>query len=153
MRNRYPPRASSGFSLMELLVVISIIGATALFVMPAAARVFDRLQVGSARTVLVNKYNSARTAARVANRIAVLRLNGTRLLVERNAFTGTSKDTLGGVADLGAEYGVSISGPDSVRIDARGMLETKLSTAVKFVITRGTWSDSVRLSSYGRLTR
>ena len=149
------PRDSGrqGASLIELLVVVGIMGSVGLFVFPSVARVFDHVEVGAARTALVNLYHSARTAARVSNRMSVLRVSGNRVLIERNSPNGTAKDTLGPITDLMAQYGVLVSGPDSIRIDARGMLESNLQNRVKYLLTRGDWSDSVMLSNYGRVTR
>jgi hypothetical protein len=74
------------------------------------------------------------------------------VVLERNWPTGSAKDTIT-ITDIAAQYGVLLAGPDSIRIDSRGMLESNLTTPVKYVLTRGSDADSVRLSRYGRIVR
>ncbi len=113
---------------------------------------FDRIQVQNARISLVNLYHSARMSARAGSRTMVLRVSHNRVVLERNWPTGSAKDTIT-ITDLAAQYGVLLAGPDSIRIDSRGMLESNLTTPVKYVVTRGSDADSVQLSRYGRVVR
>lgn len=145
-------RNRRGTSLIELMVVLGIMGLMVLFAVPSASRVFDHVQVAAARTTLVNLYLGARMSARVSNRMTVLRIAQNRVILERNNITGAAKDTLS-VTDLQGQYGVLLSGPDSIRIDPRGMLETNLLSPVKFFLSRGAWTDSIRLSAYGSIRR
>jgi len=146
MRNR------RGTSLIELMVVLGIMGLVVLFSVPSASRVFDGVQVSAARTTLVNVYLGARMSARVSGRMTVLRISQNQVILERNSVSGAAKDTLS-VTDLAKQYGVLLSGPDSIRIDPRGMLETNLLSTVKYVLSRGARTDSVRLSAYGSIRR
>ena len=91
-------------------------------------------------------------SARAGGRTMVLRVSGNSIVLERNRPSGTAKDTVK-MTDLNSEYGVLLSGPDSIRIDARGMLENSLDAPVKYVFTRGTAVDSVQISRYGRIYR
>jgi prepilin-type N-terminal cleavage/methylation domain-containing protein len=146
MRNR------AGFTLIELMLVVGIVGSVCLFAIPSAGRAFERTSVQNARISLVNLYNSTRMSARAGGRTMVLRVSGNAIVLERNRPTGTAKDTVK-MTDLNAQYGVLLAGPDSIRIDSRGMLENSLGTPVKFVFTRGTAVDSVQISRYGRIFR
>ena len=145
-------RREVGTTLIELMVVVGIVGAIGLFALPSAARVFDRIQVRNARTALINLYNGARMSARVANRTMVFRVAQNRIVLERNRPTGAGKDTVA-MTDLVGQYGVMLSGPDSIRIDPRGILETHLYAPIKYVLIRGSVADSVELRSYGRIAR
>ncbi len=145
-------RLVAGTTLIELMVVIGIVGMFCLFALPSALSVFDRVQLRNARSALINRYNGARMAARVANRTVVFRAAQNRIIVERNHAQGGGKDTVA-VTNLADLYGVLLSGPDSIRIDPRGILESKLSPGVKYVLTRGEGADSVELRSYGRVVR
>ena len=138
-----------GVSMIEMLMVVGVIGLVALFVFPSVVRIFDHIQVRGARTVVINNFNSARTAARISNRMTELKLSGNQIWIER--YKAVGKDTLGTMTNLSTEYGVLISGPSSIRIDPRGMLET--SGTAKFVLSRGGWSDSVMISNYGKVSR
>ena len=141
---------SAGFTLIEMLIVVVIIGLVTLFAFPRAGAILDHTRVHGARTAIVNKLNAARTAARTSNRVAVLHLSGNVILIELNSMSTTAKDTVGGFGSLGAEYGVTVTGPDSVRYDPRGMLKDGAGT---FVVTRAGFSDSVVVNGYGRITR
>lgn len=149
-------RASrAGLSFVELVVVIVIIGLMVLFALPKLGPAYDHTMVRGARTTVTNLYNATRTAARASNRVAVLRLNGNVLVIERDsAFPSTGKDTVsmgGKFHDLNLQYGVTVTGPDLVRVDPRGMLMP--GGTHTWVVTRDGWSDSVMVNSYGRMIR
>ncbi|HSB53014.1 MAG TPA: prepilin-type N-terminal cleavage/methylation domain-containing protein [Gemmatimonadales bacterium] len=148
-----------GFSLVEMLIVIVLIGLMMLWAVPRAGSMLDHAQVRAARTAIANEFTVARNAARTSNRVAVLRLTGNLMLIEMNALSGTAKDTLAGAGGgkflpLDVKYGVDVSGgADTLRIDPRGILTSALGTAVTYVVSRRGWRDSVVINSYGRITR
>jgi Tfp pilus assembly protein FimT len=146
---------TAGISFVELMVVIGLIGLAALFVLPRAGRVFDHTRVRGARTAITNLYNTTRTVARTSNKVAVLRLNSNALVIERKAIPpATSKDTVGGWNNLLQQYGVTVTGPDSVRLYPRGLLRSpNTTTTYTWVVTRNGYSDSVMVNSYGRVIR
>ena len=136
-------------------MVIVMIGMMLVVALPKAGELYDHTMVRSARTSLTNLYNATRATARASNQVAVLRLNAGIVVLERNQpYPSTAKDTvtLGGeYYDFPGRYGVSITGPDSIRVDPRGMLiDTGPHT---WVFTRDGWSDSVIVNSYGRILR
>ena len=155
MRNRLRPSSEAGLSYVELAVVIAVISVMVLIALPKLGPAYDHSMVRSARTALSNLWTATRTAARTSNRVAVLRLNGNVLVIERNfPFPSTAKDTVtmgGQFHDFSLQYGVSITGPDSVRVDPRGMLLP--SGSHTWVVTRDGWSDSVMVNGYGRMIR
>jgi prepilin-type N-terminal cleavage/methylation domain-containing protein len=155
MQSHSKPSRSAGFSLIELLIVVVIIGLVMLFTFPRAGKILDHTNVKGARTAIVNKLSSARTLARTSNRVAVVRVSGNRLFIELNRLSSTAKDVVGGSVPLFTTYGVTvtISGPagDSVNFDPRGMLT--YGGGRKYVVTRNGWSDSVLVNGYGRITR
>lgn len=145
---------SAGFSLIEMLIVIVVIGLMMLFAFPRAGAILDHSAVRGARTAIVNKLTAARTSARTSNRVAVLRLTNHRLFIELNSMTSTAKDTVGGWVALDSTYRVAVTGPDSVRFDPRGIMrQDGIAPPYTFVVTRNGWSDSVVVNSYGRITR
>jgi prepilin-type N-terminal cleavage/methylation domain-containing protein len=151
-----PTRARSvtGFSLTEMLIVVVLIGMITLFALPRAGVVLDRTQVGGARTTVVNQFNTARMAARSSNRTTVFRLANNVIYVERRPFTGTVKDPVGNPQDLSQIYGVQVTGPDSIVVDARGMVVYFSSGAsARYVVTRAGITDSVLINSSGRVIR
>jgi prepilin-type N-terminal cleavage/methylation domain-containing protein len=155
MQNQSRRLRSAGFSLIEMLIVVVIIGIVMLFTYPKAALIIEHTAVRGARTAIVNKLNAARTAARTSNQVAVLRLVNNIVWVELNSMTSTAKTTVGGVVSLNENYRVSATGPDSIRFDPRGLMRQDDAPPPPhtFVVTRNGWSDSVVVSSYGRITR
>jgi prepilin-type N-terminal cleavage/methylation domain-containing protein len=147
---RVPP---AGFTLTELLLVVVIIGIVSLYVFPRAGRIYDRTMVAGARGVITNLYNATRATARASNHTMVLKRTGNVLVIEQNRFfPSTGKDTVGGLKNLFAQYGVTVTGQDSIQVDARGMLLSS-ATEYKWVITRDGYSDSVMVNAYGRIVR
>ncbi|HLG06954.1 MAG TPA: prepilin-type N-terminal cleavage/methylation domain-containing protein, partial [Gemmatimonadales bacterium] len=75
MRRRRPSRDRRGTTLIELAVVLGIVGLVTLFALPSAVRVIDQVELGSARSALVNLYQGTRMSARASNRMTVLRVS------------------------------------------------------------------------------
>ena len=150
MQRHSRPSRSAGFSLVELLIVIVIIGLVMLFTFPRAGAILDHVQVRGARTAIVNKLNATRVAARSSNQVAVLRLTSNNLWMELNDMTGTGKTTIPGGVGLNQTYGVTVTGPDSLKFDPRGM---SLSGSQRYVISKNGFVDSVTVNGYGRITR
>ena len=147
-------RETAGFSLVEMMIVVVVIGAVTLFAFPRAGVVLDRTQVGGARTTVVNQFNTARVAARASNRTTVFRLSNNVVYVERRPFSGTVKEPVGSPQDLSRVYGVQITGPDSIVVDPRGMVVLYSSgTSARYVVTRAGITDSVVINSSGRVIR
>lgn len=137
-----------------MMIVVCLISAFTLFAFPRAGKIRDRSSVGGARTALMNQFESARVAARSGNRTTVFRLASNVLFIERRPFTGTVKEAVGNPVSLGLAHGVSVSGPDSIVIDPRGMvLSYSSGTSAKYVVSRGDIVDSVVINSFGRVVR
>lgn len=136
-------------------MVIVVIGLVSLFAIPRVRTAYDRAMVRSAHAAVTNLFNSSRTAARASNQVAVLQRTGNVLVIERNAFPpGTAKDTVGGIQNLLAQFGVTVSGPDSIRVDPRGLLRApNFTTTYTWVVSRNGHSDSVVVNGYGRVLR
>jgi prepilin-type N-terminal cleavage/methylation domain-containing protein len=155
MKTRFRRFGSAGFSLVEMLIVVSLIGLMALVAWPKVAAVFNQSQLRSARLALLNKYNQARMIARQGSRRAILVRDGNILWVERTPPLvpngASTRDTVGGYLNL-AQYGVTLSGINSLAIDPRG-----ISASGKIVLSRGVGGaaiqDSVVISGMGRVTR
>jgi Tfp pilus assembly protein FimT len=125
----------------------------ALFAWPKVVPAFDRSQVRSARSAIVNKYNQARINARQSSRRTFLTRNGDVLWIEREPrvipLFGSDRDTVGQFLSLNGSYGVTVRGLTSLTIDPRG-----LTAGIGIlVVSRGTAIDSVVISDYGRVSR
>jgi prepilin-type N-terminal cleavage/methylation domain-containing protein len=133
-----------GFTLMEMLVVVSLIALMSLFAWPRVITLYNQSSVRSARTAVRNLFEAGRMNARANNSRVTLTRNGNIFRLTNN----TSGAVLGSV-NVDGEFKVAASGDASIVIDARG-LSTQART---FVFTRGAAADSVVISGYGRVTR
>jgi prepilin-type N-terminal cleavage/methylation domain-containing protein len=159
MRPDQPPvrRISSrtrGFTLLELMIGLAIIGLLTLTALPSIVRIGDRAQVKSARTAMVNHLAAARQAAQHGGRLVVFKVSGTRVWSEAEprlvASFSSTRDTVGAVTDLAREFHVSLSSTlDSVVFDPRGF-----GTGTGRVrLTRGAARDSVAVTGLGSVGR
>ena len=133
-----------GFTLMEMLVVVSLIALMSLFAWPRVITLYNQSQVRSARTAVRNLFEAGRMNARANNTRVTLTRTGDIFQLTNN----TTGAVLGSV-NVDGEFKVTASRDASILIDARG-LSTQPRT---FVFTRGAVADSVVISGYGRVTR
>jgi prepilin-type N-terminal cleavage/methylation domain-containing protein len=149
-------RRERGFSLIEMLVVIVVLGIATLIGVPRIGAGMTKANVRGARTTLINLLSRTRIAATETNRITVLKVEGNNavILLRPRRLPGVGDaDTLGDVMRLGDAYGVTIAAPiDSVRFDPRG-LAAGFGTGTTFRLTRDGVSDSVRIDGLGRIIK
>ena len=150
-------RASSricGFTLLELMIGLAIIGLLTLTAIPAITRIGDRAQVKSARTALFNHLAAARQAAQHGGRLAVFKVSGGRVWTEAEprlvAALSSTRDTVGAVTNLVTEFRLSVSSTlDSIVFDPKGY-----GTGTGIVrLTRGAATDSLVVTGLGSVGR
>jgi prepilin-type N-terminal cleavage/methylation domain-containing protein len=146
----------NGFTLVETLLVVVILGAVVLLGFPRMSAGMTTANVRGARTTLINLLAKARTAATQSNRIALLKIEGNNafVLARPRLLPGAGDaDTLGAVERLGDNYGVSITATiDSVRFDPRG-LGTGFGTGTTLVVSRNGTTDTITIDGLGRVTK
>jgi prepilin-type N-terminal cleavage/methylation domain-containing protein len=147
-----------GFTLVEMLIVVGIVGLLMLVGFPKAQAALRKSQLRSARNAAINQYQQARTRAINEGRPVTLNLDGTSMWVtaqpRRNAGPADCDcDTIGTVQDLNAKFGVAMSyDAATYTVDARG-LGTTPGTDNKIVFTRSGVRDSFTLGGYGRIIK
>jgi prepilin-type N-terminal cleavage/methylation domain-containing protein len=133
-----------GFSLVEMLVVVSMIGLMSLFAWPKVIAVHNQSQVRSARTAVRNLFEATRINAR---------MNSSRMHLNRDGdtfwVTNAAGTVVGTYLNVGGEYKVSTTGPTLVGIDPRGLTQGSRT----FVFSRGNAADSMVISGFGTVTR
>jgi len=154
MHNRLRRLGSTGFSLVEMLIVVSMIGLMGLFVWPKVQMILNQRQVGSARLAVLNKFNQTRINARQSSRSAYLIRSGNVLWIERRPrvvpLALSTRDTIGGYLNLIETFGVTATvSSDTVTVDPRGLT----AGTWRIVLARGGAMDSVVISGFGRVTR
>ena len=155
MRDQYRNSPAAGFSLVEMLMVVGMIGLLSLFAFPKVMRVVDQSQVRSARLAVLNKFSSARIQARQTSRTTFLIRSGPVLWIERTPrvvpLSGSTRDTVGGFLHLREAYRVTASGTlDTVVVDPRGLTQ---GGPWQLTLTRGSANDAVIISGFGTVTR
>ena len=154
MRNPIRRPGSAGFSLVEMLIVVVLIGMMSVFGFPKVVRVFDQTQVRGATQAVVNKFNAARIAARQSSRHTFLVRSGNSLWIERQprmvAAGLSTRDTVGGFINLSG-WRSSASGFTSIEIDPRGLAVG--GGPWQLIITRNESRVTVNITGFGRVTR
>jgi len=148
----------SGFTILELMVVVVIIGVIALFGFPKIKNAIQKTNVRSARVATGTYVATARQAAIQRGCRGVVHFtagaNGTVWVTvcPRMTVAGSGTiDTLGVVTQLGKMYNVTMSQTrDSVEFDPRGLSLTGTQSSVSFAGTDGT-RDSVVINLLGKV--
>jgi type II secretion system protein H len=146
-------KRGNGFTLIEMLIVVVIIGLLGLIALPKLNTAFAQSNVLSAKARLMALYSTARATAVSSNRTAVLRVNGNQVYVyaspRRTAGVGTV-DTIVRPSNLSTTFGVTLGGGvDSVRIASSGL---GMDSAV-IVLTKYSALDTLYISRYGRVLK
>lgn len=141
------PSGRSGFSLVEALIVIVIMGMILVIASPRVSAGLVRVNVGNARSATAALYGKTRIVALQRRKPATLNLSGGRAWI---TVPGAAKvDTVGAVTDLTAEYGVAMVTTANPTILPTGLLSGN--TAITVGFTKGYSKDSLVISGYGRI--
>jgi prepilin-type N-terminal cleavage/methylation domain-containing protein len=133
-----PLRQRSGFSLIEMLVVVVVVGILLAIAFPRSAAAYRRLQVENAVEQLARDLTRTQTQAIKQNTsLSLIRTSATTYTV--GALTRTLPD--------GVSF--SVASPDSATFAAFG---PTITGPAEFVLSSGSWQRSVKLSTAGRVT-
>jgi prepilin-type N-terminal cleavage/methylation domain-containing protein len=151
------PKRMQGFTLIEIMLVITILGVVMLVGYPRVRDGMTSSNVRGARTTLINLLAKARTSATQINRNTWLKIAGNDafILARPRLVTaaGSDADTLGPVERLGASYGVTVTGEiDSIGFDPRGM-GTGFGAGTTFLVSRDGKTETIRVDGLGRVTK
>ncbi len=147
----------SGFTTMELLIVIVIVGVIAAMGFPKIRRTLDKTNVRSARVAVTTYAAMARAAAVQRGCRAVVRFayNPSRVWVTACKLGAPAAlDTVGQVKDVSSDFKVTLSATqDSVRYDPRGLSLETTNTTVRFTGFASN-TDSIVINMYtGKVVR
>ncbi len=146
-------RSLQGFTLIEIVIVVVLMGAILAIALPRVADTFRKQRVQNAAAAVENIYVKARTIAMQRSsytRIAGLQ-SGVLTIFTLNPVTGAWEFS-GNTEDVGARYGVSInSAPyDQIWVNHLGLGYYAEDTVT---ISSGSDTVSLKISKYGRITR
>lgn len=139
-----------GVTLIELLLVITLIGIMGAFALPRIGDGITRQNVNSARTLFIGTHAKARAVAiQRGSQTSLIVNNGSLTIQSVNPVTGAVQQ-VGNVENLVARYGVKVEPPNVTMVfDGRGMgMET---TWTIIIITKGAYGSQVRISPVGRV--
>ena len=140
-----------GFSLVELLIVIVLIGLITALVAPRIGSVIDRRNIFGARVAITTLNAKARAVAVQRGRpVALARDGNTFLILARRPLTG-ALDTVDR-QNLYEAFKVTIGASrDTLLYDPRGLgLQNSTSS---FYVMRSGYADTVRIGAIGGLIR
>lgn len=139
-----------GFTLIELIVTVGIIGLLVAIGVPRLADAFRRQSVVSAREAVIAMHSAARANAVQRASRTLLEIRGNTLRIySRNTLSGAFQQ-VGAATDLGNRYGVAVqSTSDTLWFDPRGL--GIAATATRITVTKGEYRQSVVISPLGRV--
>ncbi len=151
------PRLRTGFSLIEVLIVIAILGVVYVRLLPIVSEIKARSALRATRQQLISAVSAARGAALQKGRVATLILSSTGASVTvLNASTGTASTILGPLS-FNAQYGTVLnalsSAPTTVTFDPRGLVTPTTVSISKYRISISQWADTICMSGSGMLLR
>ena len=152
-----PKTKRYGFTLVEALIVLSVVGVLLAIGFPRIKTALIKSSVRSARSSVVTLYNQSRARAIREGRSVTLRFTAdsawTTASPRRSAGSG-SCDTVGTARKLNSLYGVTVTAtPDSFRIDPRGLGIQPSTSGTTVLLARAGYHDSVLISGYGRVSK
>lgn len=147
MKSRSP---RAGFSLIELLIVVVIIGILVSLASPRIRRAWFRAEVISARNAMANMYTTARlTALQTGRTVTITRDNNFIVITAAPRLDGgVGSDTVGAVVDLNGKHGVTAAGtPTAITVNPKGLG----GTAFEWTVQRAEFADTLQVSAFGRI--
>jgi prepilin-type N-terminal cleavage/methylation domain-containing protein len=151
----------SGFTTIEMAIVVIIVGIIAMFGFPKIRTALDKTNVRSARVSISSFAAEARAAAAQRGCRAVIHfLSGatSRAWVtacpRQQPGAGSTVDTVAMIDDVAARFSVQMTiTRDSVQYDPRGLSMDNVNTIVRFTGNAAGNTDSVVINSLGRVVR
>jgi prepilin-type N-terminal cleavage/methylation domain-containing protein len=148
-------RSRDGFTLVETLIVVVLLGLLVLIGFPKMSAALVRNDLRGARTSMINLVAKARAVAAQTNRRTWIKVEGTTAyVVARPRLTGAgTADTVGAIQDFADVYKVALAASvDSIQFDPRG-IGMGFGTDATIVLTRGGYSSTITIDGLGRVTK
>jgi prepilin-type N-terminal cleavage/methylation domain-containing protein len=149
-------RSRSGFTLIEALIVVVILGLIMVIGYPKVGAAMAKTDLRSARTTVINLVATARAASVQTNRRTWIKFEGNKAYVlarprQKPPLLGNEVDTVGTVQNLSAQYKVTVAPVlDSIQFDPRGF---GVSLADTITLSRNGHTETVTLDGLGRVIK
>jgi prepilin-type N-terminal cleavage/methylation domain-containing protein len=141
-----------GFTILELLIVIGLIGLMAAIALPRISRTLVGQNVKSSRAAVISAHGLARATAIQRGIASKLVFSGNTVLVISENPVTRAVDTVGVPNNLYDRYGVTVTTTrDTLKFDPNGIGADGGDT--KVVVTRGASTESVEINAVGRVLK
>ncbi len=144
-----------GYTLVEMLIVLSVMGGLALFSLPRFAGLQERSRLTSARQEVEAAIATARAAAIQKGRTATVVFSNNKLWVTVTTSSSGTQATVVPVTPLDSVYGVTLTSRSasdtSIAFDMRGFASPRLSATGVFRLAGTTRRDSVCVTTAGAI--
>lgn len=142
-------RKQAGFTLIEMVVVVVLIGAMVLIGMPRMMNTVEHNEVRGARGKLASLFNRAKGLAIESNRGASFHIRPTMVLITQ-PLLGGGTDTVH-VQDFGRAGVGLVSNRTVIQIDPRGLATSLGVSTATIALSKGTHADTVLITGFGRV--
>lgn len=142
-----------GFTLIELIVVVGLIGLLAAMLIPTLGGTLQKQDVRSVRNVVASLHAKAKAVAVRRGLSTTLHLaSGVVYITSAHPVTGVLDTVRGGVQDLATRWGVGwVTSRDSLVFDSRGLgIE---SSATTIIISKSGFADTLAISRIGTVVK
>jgi prepilin-type N-terminal cleavage/methylation domain-containing protein len=149
-------RSNRGFTLVEAVIVIVVIGLLGVLAFPRLSQAMSKSDLRSARTTMVNLVAAARAASVATNRATSLQFDAGKAYVTATprwtvGGAGTI-DTVGPIKDLAGLYKVAVTPPTvAVQFDPRGF--GSFGAIDSIVLVRGSYREVISIDGLGRIRK
>jgi prepilin-type N-terminal cleavage/methylation domain-containing protein len=141
--------STRGFSLVEAMVVVVILGVLTLILVPRIEPLVASRAVASARAGFTTLYSRARVAAVQNRRQATLKVDQ-NMMSATISLSGGGTQAIGGAIRFDSTYGVTATAsPTTVIIQSNGLVTTGL--PFQLILTRSSAADTVKITDLGRV--
>ena len=145
-------RSRRGYTLTEMMIVVTIVGLLTLFAVPKFSGLVERNKLTAAREELSSAIATARAAAVQKGRTATLFLSGNQMWVTVVTSSAGTTTTVVPVKSFGSLYNVSVTATSpSITFDMRGFVTPRLSSTGIFRIVGASKKDSVCITTAGQI--
>lgn len=145
-------RSRQGYTLMEMVIVVSVVGMLTIISLPRFSGLVERNRLQSARDELAAAISTARAAAIQKGRTATMFLSGNQMWVTVVTASDGSTTTVVPVKSFSSLYNVSVSATSpTLTFDSRGFINPRLSSRGIFRIVGASKRDSLCITIAGQI--
>jgi Tfp pilus assembly protein FimT len=142
-------RSTGGFSLVEAMIVVVIIGVLTLIIAPRIEPIMASRSVAAARAGFSTLYSRARVAAVQSRRQATVTVDQ-NMASAVISLSGGGTQNIGGAIRFDSTYGVTATAsPTTVVIQPTGLVTTGL--PFQLILARSDARDTVQILDLGRI--